>query len=115
MQVIEKSAYKTEQSIMSLEAGNLGKLQTESGEKARMVAASSEDTVEHSEQVLKMVNQMQELLENTLNQANQIVQESSIQKDVTKEVENSFHHVNDVSKSLLEIGRIEVTDSQAVE
>lgn len=87
------------------EAGNLGKLQTESGEKAKMVAASSEDTVEHSGQVLKMVNEMQTLLENTLNQANQIVQESSLQKDVTKEVENSFHLVNDVSKSLLEIGR----------
>ncbi|MGN0495331.1 MAG: methyl-accepting chemotaxis protein [Lachnospiraceae bacterium] len=87
------------------EAGNLGKLQTESGEKAKMVAASSEDTVEHSKQVLQMVNQMQAILENTLNQANQIVQESEIQKDVTKEVEDSFHHVNDVSKSLLEIGR----------
>lgn len=87
------------------EAGNLGKLQTESGEKAKRVAASSEDTVEHSKQVLQMVNQMQELLENTLNQANQIVQESAVQKDVTKEVENSFHHVNDVSRSLLEISR----------
>ena len=70
-----------------------------------MVAASSEDTVEHSKQVLQMVNQMQALLENTLSQANQIVQESETQKDVTKEVEESFHHVNDVSKSLLEISR----------
>ena len=87
------------------EAGNLGKLQTESGEKAKMVASSSEDTVEHSKQVLQMVNQMQALLENTLNQANQIVQESATQKDVTKEVEDSFHQVNDVSKILLEIGR----------
>ena len=48
---------------------------------------------------------MQALLENTLNQANQIVQESTTQKDVTKEVEDSFHHVNDVSKTLLEISR----------
>ncbi|MBP3467930.1 MAG: hypothetical protein J6K26_00225 [Lachnospiraceae bacterium] len=87
------------------EAGNLGVLQAESGEKAQMVAASSEDTVEHSKQVLQMVNQMQALLENTLSQANQIVQESETQKDVTKEVEESFHHVNDVSKSLLEISR----------
>lgn len=54
------------------EAGNLGKLQTKSGEKAQMVAASSDDTVEHSKQVLQMVKQMQALLENTLGQANQI-------------------------------------------
>lgn len=70
-----------------------------------MVAASCEDTVEHGKQVLQMVKQMQGLLENTLNQADQIVQESEIQKEVTKEVEESFHHVNDVSRSLLEIGR----------
>ncbi|MGN0347490.1 MAG: methyl-accepting chemotaxis protein [Lachnospiraceae bacterium] len=85
------------------EAGNLGSLQAESGEKAQMVAVSSEDTVEHSKQVLQMVNQMQTLLENTLSQANQIVQESETQKDVTREVEASFHQVNDVSRTLLEI------------
>lgn len=39
------------------------------------------------------------------NQANQIVQESATQKDVTGEVEVSFHQVNDVSNSLLEISR----------
>lgn len=68
-----------------------------------MVATSSEDMVKHSKQVLQMVNEMQSLLDNTLNLANQIVQESTTQKDVTKEVEDSFHQVNDVSKSLLEI------------
>lgn len=87
------------------EAGNLGKLQTESGEKAKMVATSSEDTVAHSKQVLQMVNQMQTILEKTLGQANQIVQESATQKNVTAEVETSFHQVNDVSNSLLEISR----------
>lgn len=87
------------------EAGNLGELQEESKDKAQMVATSSEDTVEHSRQVMQMVNQMQALLQNTLSQANQIVQESEAQKGVSKEVEESFLQVNDVSKSLLEIGR----------
>lgn len=89
------------------EAENLGKLQTESGERARMVAVSSEDTVEHGKQVLEMVKQMQELLENTLDQANQIVQKSETQKAVTGEVEDSFHQVNDVSRSLLAISKTE--------
>ena len=87
------------------EAESLGRLQTESGEKARMVAASSDETVEHGRQVLDMVKQMQALLENTLNQANQIVQESETQKAVTGEVQTAFHQVDDVSRNLLEISR----------
>lgn len=89
------------------EAEKLGELQSDSGEKARMVAASSEDTVLHGEQVLKMVEQMQELLKNTLDRANQIVQESETQKGVTGEVETSFHQVNHVSGTLLKISRPE--------
>ena len=89
------------------EAESLGRLQTESGAKARMVASSSEVTVEHGKQVLNMITQMQKLLENTLNQANQIVQESEAQKSVTGEVEVSFHQVNDVSRNLEEISKIE--------
>ena len=88
---------------VSREAESIGKLQIESGEKAKMVADSSGDTVEHGKQVLTMIRQMQELLENTINQANQIVQESETQKEVTGEVQTSFHQVNDVSSSLLSI------------
>ena len=87
------------------EAENIGKLQTESGEKARMVAESSEDTVQRGVQVLEMVKQMQELIENTLHRADQIVKESETQQGVTKEVEGSFHQVNEVSKSLLAISK----------
>ena len=87
------------------EAESLGKLQMESGEKAQKVAASSEDTKVHGTQVLEMVKQMRELVENTLEQANQIVQESETQKGVASEVQDSFHQVNDVSKNLMEIGR----------
>ncbi|MBQ2276224.1 MAG: methyl-accepting chemotaxis protein [Lachnospiraceae bacterium] len=87
------------------EAESLGKLQRESGEKAQKVAASSEDTKVHGTQVLEMVKQMRELVENTLEQANQIVQESEAQKGVASEVQDSFHQVNDVSKDLMEIGR----------
>ncbi|MGN0506907.1 MAG: methyl-accepting chemotaxis protein [Lachnospiraceae bacterium] len=89
------------------EAENLGRLQTESGEKAQKVADSSEDTVAHGKQVLTMITQMQELLENTVQQANKIVQESETQKGVTGEVEETFHQVDDVSKNLSAISRTE--------
>lgn len=85
------------------EAENIGKLQTESGNMAKSVAVSSEDTVVHSNEVQSMVEKMQKLLENTLNQANQIVEETERQKEVTGEVETSFCQVNDVSKNLLTI------------
>lgn len=100
---------------VSAEAGNIGKLQSESGAKANMVATASGDTVEHGRQVLMMVKQMQQLLENTLNQANQIVQESETQKTVAGEVQTSFHQVNDVSKNLLWIGKIEPEAKQREE
>ena len=87
------------------EAESLGQLQVESGEKARMVASSSEDTRSHGEQVLNMVKQMQELVENTLRQANQIVEESERQRGVTSQVGDSFHQVDEVSGKLLEISR----------
>lgn len=90
---------------MGEETASLGRLQTEFGEKARMVADSGEEAVAHSKQVLKMVEQMQGLLENALNQVNQIVQESETQKTVTGEVEDSFHQVNNVSGSLLAISK----------
>lgn len=72
-----------------------------------MVASSGEDTVAHGQQVLTLVNEMQQLIENTLNQANQIVQESETQKGVTKEVQESFHQVNNVSGDLLAIAKTE--------
>ena len=87
------------------EAENLGRLQTESGEKAQMAASSSKDSMEHGKQVLTMVKQMQELVENTLDQANKIVQESQTQKEVAGEVEESFHQVNHVSGNLLKISQ----------
>lgn len=92
-------------STVGAEAESIGRLQTESGEKARRVAVSSEDTVEHGKQVLIMVKQMQELIENTLKQAQQIVQETETQKDVTKEVQSSFVQVNEVSGNLLMINK----------
>lgn len=87
------------------EAEKLGELQLESGEKAEMVAASSEDTKKHGDQVLDMVKQMQELVANTLQQANQIVLESETQKGVTSEVQDTFHQVDDVSRDLLEMSK----------
>lgn len=88
---------------VSVEAGNIGELQTESGNKAKKVAESSADTVEHGKQVLSMIKQMQDILEKTVGQANQIVEETENQKNAVSEVQNSFSQVSEVSGNLLKI------------
>lgn len=87
------------------EAEQIGILQEESREKARIAADSSTDTASHGEQVLDMIKQMEQLVENTIAQANQIVEESRNQKNVTGEVETTFRQVNDISGNLLTISR----------
>lgn len=88
---------------VSAEADNIGKLQVESGEKAKKVADSSADTVEHGRQVLGMIRQMQDILAKTVGQANQIVEKTENQKNAVSKVQNSFGQVSEVSGNLLRI------------
>lgn len=87
------------------EAERIGVLQEESKEKARVAANSGTDTKGHSEEVLHMVGQMENLVENTIAQAEQIADETQTQKSVAREVEESFRQVNEVSGSLLRISQ----------
>lgn len=87
------------------EAERIGSLQEESKEKARIAADSSSDTRKRGEQVLDMIRQMEDLAKSTIEQADQIVEETQTQKNVTIEVEEAFRHVNHVSDNLLNISQ----------
>ncbi len=87
------------------EAEQIGVLQEESKEKARVATDSGADTRGHSEEVLHMVGQMENLVENTIAQAEQIVGETETQKSVAQEVEESFRQVNEVSGNLLQLSQ----------
>lgn len=87
------------------EAERIGSLQEESKEKARIAADSSSDTRGRGEQVLDMIRQMEDLAKSTIEQVDQIVEETQTQKDVTVEVEEAFRHVNHVSDNLLNISQ----------
>ncbi|MBD5540865.1 MAG: methyl-accepting chemotaxis protein [Lachnospiraceae bacterium] len=87
------------------EAERIGDLQEESKEKARIAADSSSDTRQRGEQALDMIMQMEELVKNTIEQANRIVEETQMQKNVIVEVEESFGQVNQVSDNLLTISQ----------
>ena len=52
-----------------------------------------------------MIKQMEDLVKSTIEQANQIVEETQTQKNVTVEVEESFLQVNQVSDNLLNISQ----------
>lgn len=86
------------------EAESIGTLQEESRDKARITAESSVGTAERGRQVLEMIQKLEQLVENTITQANQIVERSQVQKNVTGEVETHFGQVNNVSEDLLRIG-----------
>ncbi|MCM1154106.1 MAG: methyl-accepting chemotaxis protein [Roseburia sp.] len=88
------------------EAERIGSLQEESKDRARIAADSSTDTVEHGEQVLNMMEQMEQLVKSTIAQADQIVEETQTQKNVTGQVEESFGQVNDISANLLKISQM---------
>lgn len=87
------------------EAEQIGSLQEKSIEKARIAADSGADTQQRGGQVLEMIHQMEELLKNTISQADQIVEETQTQKSVTEEVEEAFMQVNSVSENLLKISQ----------
>lgn len=85
------------------EAENLGGLQANSREMAEKVSESSVDTKNYSSKILEMTDEMHTLVQNSLEQASQIVQESQSQAAVTEDVKNSFGQVSQVSKDLLSI------------
>lgn len=87
------------------EAERIGSLQEESREKVRIAADSSGDTRERGGQVLEMVKKMEDLMKNTIVQADQIVEETQTQKSVTGEVEEAFRQVDNISENLLKISR----------
>lgn len=89
------------------EAENLGSLQSDSREMAEKVSESSVDTKNYSSKILSMTDEMHNLVQNSLEKAEQIVQESQSQASVTESVKSSFGQVSKVSKDLLTISTTE--------
>lgn len=87
------------------EAEKISMLQEESEAKACIAAESSTGTRQRGEQVLGLIKQMEDLVKNTIAQADRIVQETQTQKNVTGEVEETFRQVNSVSENLLKISQ----------
>ena len=90
---------------VSRQAGELGSLQLSSKDMAKEVSASSAETGEFSGKVLSMADQMQQHVQSSLQQADQITEKTKDQKQAVENVTVSFTKVGRVSKSLMEISQ----------
>ncbi|MGN0643099.1 MAG: methyl-accepting chemotaxis protein [Huintestinicola sp.] len=88
------------------EARTLERVQEHSRQMAQDASASGSDVKNYSVQTLEMAERMRSLVENSLSRSKTIVDESSNQKSVTGNVEESFREVSRISKDLLEISSV---------
>lgn len=89
------------------EAENLGRLQEDSRKKTEQIAASSGETKEHSRQVLEMAGEMEELVQNSLNCADSIVDETDNQEKITDMTGETFSSVKQIAEELYELSKID--------
>lgn len=89
------------------EAEELGSLQQDSKKMAQKVAKSGLETREYSLKTQQMSDQMYGLVKKSLQQAEQIREETKSQKNVADKVESTFDKVHKVAEGLLEISSVE--------
>lgn len=93
------------------EAKELGKLQADSRGKTEQIATNSEQTNQHSLQVREMAEQMADLVQNSLNRADSIVDEATNQEKITDMTEQTFSNVEQIAKELYELSQFDRENS----
>lgn len=89
------------------EAQNLGSLQVDSRKKTEQIAENSGETKQHSRQVLEMTQEMADLVQNSLNCADTIVEEADNQGKITDMTGEAFSNVEQIAEELFELSRID--------
>lgn len=89
------------------EAQNLGGLQADSRKKTEQIAENSEETKQHSRRVLEMTREMSELVQNSLNCADSIVEEADHQGKITDMTGETFSNVERIAEELFTLSQFE--------
>lgn len=89
------------------EAQFLGSLQKDSREKTEQIVVNSEETKQHSTQVLQMAEEMADLVQNSLNCADSIVCEADSQGKITDMMGDTFSNVKQIAEELYKLSQIE--------
>lgn len=88
------------------EAVNLGQLQADSRTRIEQIAEDCDQTKKCSQDVREMSNQMEDLVKNSQILASSIVEEANNQSRITGMTEETFSHVEQIAKELLELSKI---------
>lgn len=99
----------TQISTARQEAQELGKLQEISRGKTEQIAENSLQTKQHSEQVREMAVEMSDLVQNSLNHADSIVEETNRQEELTNMTGQAFSSVEQIAKELYELSQLDKT------
>ncbi len=89
------------------EAVDLGQLQADSRARIEQIAENCDQTMKCSQDVRTMSNRMEELVKNSQTLANSIVEEANNQSRITGMTEETFSHVEQIAKELLELSKID--------
>lgn len=87
------------------EAKNLGSLQVDSRKKTEQINESSGETRQHSRRVLEMTQEMADLVQNSLNCADSIVEEAGNQRKITDMTGEAFSNVEQIADKLFQLSR----------
>ena len=88
------------------EAANLVKLQEDSKLRIEQITIDCDQTKQCSQDVRKMSDQMEELVNNSKALADSIVEKANNQNAITEMTEETFSHVEQIAKELLEVSRM---------
>lgn len=88
------------------EAVDLGQLQADSRKRIEQIAKDCDQTRQCSQDVQEMSEQMEELVKNSQVRASSIVEKANNQGRITSMTEETFSHVEQIAKELLELSKL---------
>lgn len=118
MAMLDEVKHSNERNVASVDAGieqisnarqeavNLGRLQADSKSRIEQISKDCDQTKQCSQDVRKMSDQMEELVKNSKNLADAIVEKANNQSEITGMTEETFSHVEQIAKELLEVSKM---------
>lgn len=119
MAMLDEVKHSNERNLASVDAGirqisdarqeaiDLGRLQADSKTRIEQISKDCDQTKQCSQNVREMSDQMEELVKNSKNLADSIVEKANNQSKITGITEETFSHVEQIAKELLEVSKME--------
>lgn len=118
MAMLDEVKHSNERNLASVDAGirqisdarqeavNLERLQADSKTRIEQISKNCDQTKQCSQDVRDMSDQMEELVKNSKNLADAIVEKAYNQSKITGMTEETFSHVEQIAKELLEVSKM---------